>query len=88
MQNKTRTNTMKMSVHITKFLQVFIQQYIYQEARYDQINLLQIDHVNYGFTYKMDKIPCPHINVLPPEDGDLFRIYEASKNAQLMQDAL
>ena len=34
----------------------------------------------------MDKIPCPHVNVLPPEDGDLhvFRIYEPSKNAQLM----
>ena len=50
MQKETRTNVMIMSVHITKFLQVSIQ-----GARYDQINLLQIDHVNYGFTYKLTK---------------------------------
>ena len=24
----------------------------------------------------MDKIPCPHVNVLPPEAGNLFKIYE------------
>ena len=29
----------------------------------------------------MDKIPCPHVNVLPPEAGDLFRVYETPKNA-------
>ena len=29
----------------------------------------------------MDKIPCRHVNVLPPEAGDLFRLYETSKNA-------
>ena len=27
----------------------------------------------------MDKIPCPHVNVLLPEAGDLFRIYETPK---------
>ena len=32
----------------------------------------------------MDKIPCLHVNVLPPEAGDLFIIFEAPKNPQLM----
>ena len=29
----------------------------------------------------MNNMVCPHINVLPPEAGDLFRIYEVPKNA-------
>ena len=28
----------------------------------------------------MNKMACPHINVLPPEANDLFRIYEVPKN--------
>ena len=38
----------------------------------------------------MDKIPCPHVNVIPTEVGDLFGIYEVPKNAtiQLMKNVL
>ena len=28
----------------------------------------------------MNKMTCPHVNVLSPEAGDLFRIYEVPKN--------
>ena len=92
MQEEIMTNTMKMSVHITKFLKVFIQQYIFQgaRARYDQINLLTDRSCELWFYIQMNKILCPHVNVLPPEADDLLRIYEAPKNArtQIMQNAL
>ena len=29
----------------------------------------------------MNKMTCLHVNVLPPQIGDLFRIYEVPKNA-------
>ena len=29
----------------------------------------------------MNKMVCPHVNVLPTQIGDLFRIYKVPKNA-------
>ena len=29
----------------------------------------------------MNKMACPHVNVRPPQIGDLFRIYKVPKNA-------
>ena len=29
----------------------------------------------------MNKMACPHVNVLPPQIGDLVRIYKVPKNA-------
>ena len=34
----------------------------------------------YLFNIQMNKMACPHVNVLPPQIGDLFRIYEIPKN--------
>ena len=30
----------------------------------------------------MNKRACTHVNVLPPQIGELFRIYEVPKNAR------